>query len=37
MSQKVAIIPPWQMRIGLQCRGSTRKPSWKPPSGGRRA
>ena len=30
MSQKVAIMPPWQMPIGLQWRSSTRKPSWKP-------
>jgi hypothetical protein len=27
MSQNVAIMPPWQMRIGLQWRSSTRKPS----------
>ncbi len=28
MSQKVAIMPPWQMRMVLQWRFSTRKPSW---------
>ena len=32
MSQKLAIQPPWQMPIGLACRSSTRKPSWKRPS-----